>query len=120
MGRQPRSACATGAGHVGAIPRRGPIVTVLEILRTGLTLVQDLGRPGLAHLGVSPSGAADRRAHALANRLDGNAAANIITGNDGNNAITGAAGNDFLDLANADISNNALIDRVLREFVLPP
>ncbi len=47
-------------------------MTVLEILRTGLTLVQDLGRPGLAHLGVSPSGAADRRAHALANRLVAN------------------------------------------------
>lgn len=38
-----------------------------------LTTVQDLGRPGLAHLGVSPSGAADRAAHRLANRLVGNA-----------------------------------------------
>jgi biotin-dependent carboxylase-like uncharacterized protein len=37
-----------------------------------LTTVQDLGRPGLAHLGVSPSGAADRTAHRLANRLVGN------------------------------------------------
>jgi biotin-dependent carboxylase-like uncharacterized protein len=37
-----------------------------------LALVQDLGRPGLAHLGVSPSGAADRTAHRLANRLVGN------------------------------------------------
>lgn len=37
-----------------------------------LALVQDHGRPGLAHLGVSPSGAADRAAHALANRLVGN------------------------------------------------
>jgi biotin-dependent carboxylase-like uncharacterized protein len=34
--------------------------------------VQDLGRPGHAHLGVSPSGAADRYAHRLANRLVGN------------------------------------------------
>jgi biotin-dependent carboxylase-like uncharacterized protein len=34
--------------------------------------VQDLGRPGLAHLGVSRSGAADRGAHALAARLLGN------------------------------------------------
>ena len=34
--------------------------------------MQDLGRPGLAHLGVSPSGAADRTAHSLANRLVGN------------------------------------------------
>ena len=35
-------------------------------------LLQDLGRPGLAHLGVSPSGAADRTALRLANRLVGN------------------------------------------------
>jgi biotin-dependent carboxylase-like uncharacterized protein len=45
----------------------------LEIMRTGpLALVEDLGRPGLAHLGVSRSGAADRRSHALANRLVAN------------------------------------------------
>jgi biotin-dependent carboxylase-like uncharacterized protein len=37
-----------------------------------LALLQDLGRPGLAHLGVSPSGAADRHAFRLANRLVGN------------------------------------------------
>ena len=42
----------------------------LEVLRTGLqSLVQDLGRPGLAHIGVTRSGAADRRSHRLANRL---------------------------------------------------
>lgn len=45
----------------------------LRVLEPGpRTLVQDLGRPGLAHLGVSPSGAADRGAHRLANRLLGN------------------------------------------------
>jgi biotin-dependent carboxylase-like uncharacterized protein len=45
-------------------------VTTLEILRTGpLAVVQDLGRTGLAHLGVGRSGAADRRSHQLANRL---------------------------------------------------
>lgn len=45
----------------------------LEVLRTGpLALVEDLGRSGLAHLGVSRSGAADRRAHTLANRLVAN------------------------------------------------
>ncbi|WP_353826720.1 biotin-dependent carboxyltransferase family protein [Agromyces sp. SYSU T0242] len=38
----------------------------------GPVLVQDLGRPGLAHLGVAPSGALDRGALALANRLVGN------------------------------------------------
>ncbi len=44
----------------------------LEVLQPGpLALVQDLGRPGLASLGVGPSGAADRRSHALANRLLG-------------------------------------------------
>ena len=50
-------------------------MTALEILTAGpLTLVQDLGRPGLAHLGVGRSGAADRRSHALANRLVANPA----------------------------------------------
>lgn len=45
----------------------------LEILRTGpLAVIQDLGRAGLAHLGVGPSGAADRRSHTLANRLVAN------------------------------------------------
>ena len=45
----------------------------LEILRTGpLALVEDLGRPGLAHMGVTRSGAADRRSHTLANRLVAN------------------------------------------------
>ena len=52
--------------------RSRPPVT-LEIMRTGpLALVEDLGRPGLAHLGVTRSGAADRRSHALANRLVAN------------------------------------------------
>jgi biotin-dependent carboxylase-like uncharacterized protein len=47
---------------------------VIEVVRAGpLTTVQDLGRPGLAHLGVGRSGAADRPALALANRLVGNA-----------------------------------------------
>jgi biotin-dependent carboxylase-like uncharacterized protein len=45
----------------------------LEILQPGpLALVEDLGRPGLAHMGVSRSGAADRRSHTLANRLVAN------------------------------------------------
>lgn len=46
---------------------------VVRVLDPGpLTLVQDLGRPGLASLGVSTSGAFDRAAHRLANRLVGN------------------------------------------------
>jgi biotin-dependent carboxylase-like uncharacterized protein len=45
----------------------------LQILKTGpLALVEDLGRPGLAHMGVTHSGAADRRSHTLANRLVAN------------------------------------------------
>src|ERR1700712_5220617 len=48
-------------------------MTTLEILKTGpLALIQDLGRPGLAHMGVTRSGAADRSAHTLANRLVAN------------------------------------------------
>lgn len=48
-------------------------MTTLEILRTGpLALVEDLGRPGMAHAGVTRSGAADRRSHTLANRLVAN------------------------------------------------
>ncbi|MEJ7702931.1 MAG: hypothetical protein WKF47_04425 [Geodermatophilaceae bacterium] len=37
-----------------------------------LTTVQDAGRPGLAHLGIGTSGAADRGSYRLANRLVGN------------------------------------------------
>jgi biotin-dependent carboxylase-like uncharacterized protein len=45
----------------------------LEVLATGpLATVQDLGRPGWAALGVGRSGAADRAALRLANRLVGN------------------------------------------------
>lgn len=49
-------------------------MTSLTVLATGpLALVQDLGRPGHAHLGVPPSGALDTPALRLANRLVGNA-----------------------------------------------
>lgn len=40
--------------------------------RNGPVLVQDLGRPGYAHLGVGTSGAADQESLKLANRLLGN------------------------------------------------
>ncbi len=76
----------------------------LEIRRPGLQLlVQDLGRPGFASMGVSAAGAADRAALTTANRLVGNAetAAGLesfgggvllrVTG-DGVAAVTGAAG----------------------------
>jgi biotin-dependent carboxylase-like uncharacterized protein len=45
----------------------------LRVLAPGpLALVEDLGRPGHAAVGVSPSGALDRGAFGLANRLVGN------------------------------------------------
>lgn len=45
----------------------------IEIADPGMqSLIQDLGRPGLAHLGVAASGAADEPAFRQANRLVGN------------------------------------------------
>ncbi|MEU5260023.1 biotin-dependent carboxyltransferase family protein [Amycolatopsis sp. NPDC021455] len=45
----------------------------LEVLDPGrYALVEDLGRPGYAHLGVAPSGALDAASLRLANRLAGN------------------------------------------------
>jgi biotin-dependent carboxylase-like uncharacterized protein len=58
----------TGTAHrpgVSACARPG-----LQVLAVGSqALIQDLGRPGLAHLGVGESGAADVRSFRLANRL---------------------------------------------------
>ncbi|MGW0606530.1 5-oxoprolinase subunit C family protein [Streptomyces sp. NPDC002640] len=49
------------------------MTAALRVLATGpLATVQDLGRPGLAAVGVGRSGAADRGALRLANRLVGN------------------------------------------------
>jgi biotin-dependent carboxylase-like uncharacterized protein len=48
-------------------------MTTVEVISPGpLTTIQDLGRPGWAHIGVPRSGAADRPALVLANRLVGN------------------------------------------------
>lgn len=48
-------------------------MNTLHVLEPGpLTLVEDLGRPGHAHLGVTASGTLDRGALRLANRLVGN------------------------------------------------
>ncbi|MFH8986128.1 5-oxoprolinase subunit C family protein [Streptomyces varsoviensis] len=45
----------------------------ITVVRAGaLSTVQDLGRPGHAHLGVGRAGALDEPAHRLANRLVGN------------------------------------------------
>jgi biotin-dependent carboxylase-like uncharacterized protein len=63
----------SGAQPASGAPERHA-VHALHVVEPGpLCLVQDLGRPGLGHLGVSRSGAADRGALALANRLVGNA-----------------------------------------------
>lgn len=49
------------------------MVTSVEVLSPGMqTTVQDLGRPGFGHLGVSASGAADRLALRLGNLTLGN------------------------------------------------
>jgi allophanate hydrolase subunit 2 len=49
------------------------MTTSIEVVRAGIaTTIQDLGRPGMAHIGVSPSGAVDPRLAALTNRLVGN------------------------------------------------
>lgn len=55
-------------------PREPVREPVLEVVDAGLlTTIQDLGRPGLAALGVAPGGAADPLALAVANRVLGNA-----------------------------------------------
>ncbi len=59
--------------QAGATTPSPPAPRALEVLATGpLALVEDSGRPGLAAVGVGPSGAADRASYALANRLVGN------------------------------------------------
>ncbi|OEV30153.1 hypothetical protein AN219_12495, partial [Streptomyces nanshensis] len=66
----------------------------LHVVRAGaLTTVQDLGRPGHAHLGVPRSGALDEPAHRLANRLLGNpeGAATLETTVDGCALLASAA-----------------------------
>jgi biotin-dependent carboxylase-like uncharacterized protein len=48
---------------------------VITVIAPGpLSTVQDLGRPGFGHLGISRSGAADRPAHLTANSIVGNEA----------------------------------------------
>ena len=81
----------------------------LTVLATGpLALVQDRGRPGLGGMGVGRSGAADRAAHDLANRLvanDAGAATVEVTlgglavraGSDLTVAVTGAPAPAVLD-----------------------
>lgn len=75
--------------------------------RVGLTTVQDAGRRGWAHLGVPRSGAADRSAYLLANRLVGNVPNSAMfettgglwlrTLTDTTVVITGAESNSWID-----------------------
>ncbi len=52
----------------------GSLARLVEVVDPGArTTIQDLGRPGFAHLGIPPSGAADQASCTLANRLVGNA-----------------------------------------------
>jgi KipI family sensor histidine kinase inhibitor len=65
----PDLAAAAGITSSTGVPRR------VEVLQPGpLTTIQDLGRAGLAHLGVPASGAADASSLRLANSLVGNEA----------------------------------------------
>jgi biotin-dependent carboxylase-like uncharacterized protein len=87
---------------------------VIEVVRAGaLTTVQDLGRPGHAHLGVPRSGALDRPALCLANALVGNTEGSAglettLTGCavrlpvGGTVAVTGATARVRVDGADAD------------------
>lgn len=60
-----------GSPAMGAHP--GPEPLGLEVISAGVSAtVQDLGRPGFAHLGVTASGALDRPALRRANRMVGN------------------------------------------------
>ncbi|GEK20087.1 biotin-dependent carboxyltransferase family protein [Cellulomonas xylanilytica] len=84
-------------------------MTALEVLDPGLlTLVEDLGRPGWAHVGVGRAGAADAAALRLANRLvandEGAAGLEVLLGGlrvravgDVTVAIAGAPGPAWLD-----------------------
>ncbi|WP_411375514.1 5-oxoprolinase/urea amidolyase family protein [Arthrobacter sp. MPF02] len=56
--------------------------TAVEVLDPGpQSLIQDLGRPGLGDLGVSPSGAADAASARQANRLVGNPPGDAVVEN---------------------------------------
>jgi len=75
-GTGPAHGGSSGSARQSELPtsaRTAAPTTRLEVLAPGLqALVQDLGRPGLAHLGVSASGAADPRSLRAANRAVGN------------------------------------------------
>lgn len=77
-GRDPRAGLAAGAaaesmGTIVPLTTSSTSPSSFAVLDGGLlTTVQDLGRPGLEHLGVSAGGAVDRTALRLGNLLAGN------------------------------------------------
>jgi biotin-dependent carboxylase-like uncharacterized protein len=81
-----RAESAPGSGEPLVEPSHAARAqTALVVERPGaLALIEDLGRPGLAHLGVAEAGALDRGALTLANRLvgnpDGSAALELVGG----------------------------------------
>ncbi|MEL7977754.1 carboxyltransferase domain-containing protein [Isoptericola sp. F-RaC21] len=75
----------------------------LEVVTPGMqALVQDLGRPGLAHLGVSASGAADPRGLRAANRAVGNPVGAAAIEAVGGGLLLRARGDVVVALAGAD------------------
>jgi biotin-dependent carboxylase-like uncharacterized protein len=93
---------------------------VIEVLDPGvLTLVQDLGRPGWAHVGVGRSGAADATSLRLANRLvanpEGAAGLEVLlgglrirAGGPTTVAVTGAPGPVWVD--GTPVAHNAVLE----------
>lgn len=80
----------------------------IEVLDPGrYALVEDLGRPGYAHLGVAPSGALDTLSLKLANRLAGNA-----EGAAGIEALLGGLSVRFTAAATAAVTGPAVDVRV--------
>lgn len=71
-GSDPAHVNICGGGETGG-DATAPAEAGLVVVRPGMqTTFQDLGRPGLAALGVSPAGALDRGALRRANRIVGN------------------------------------------------
>lgn len=76
----PTDAAQADAGQAAAPIRPDGSFCGLHVLASSiLTTVQDLGRPGFAHLGVTASGALDRAALRRANRMVGNNAAPAVS-----------------------------------------
>lgn len=65
--------CPGTSSHAAADTTHVTTPALMTVVEAGVsTSVQDLGRTGLAHLGVPTAGPADRRSFLLANRLVGN------------------------------------------------